>query len=118
MRTIFVAGSRKYYEDIEAFVRVCKKHNLNAQTPQKEKGRDDFETEKTALLRAFKIIDGSDAVYIFARKGYVGKTVSIEMGYAYARGKAIYASEQIDEPSAQALVTEIVTPAEFVESLA
>jgi nucleoside 2-deoxyribosyltransferase len=107
MKTIFIAGSRKFSFDILSLVDKLTNLGCTALTPQKEKIESDAEGERQALLLAFKQIDESDFVYVYAKDGYIGKTVAIEMGYAFAKGKKIIASELLKEFSAQALVSEI-----------
>ena len=115
IKTFFVAGSRKFFEEIEEFVKQCRERNLNAVTADKEKGESDFGSEKEALQRAFNIIDHSEAVYVFSKDGYVGKTVCIEIAYAYAKGKEVFSSELVGELSARSLVSDVVPPEKFIE---
>jgi hypothetical protein len=107
MKTLFIAGSRKFQSVILPLVDTLQSLGYRPLTPQKEKIESDEEGERQALLLAFKQIDESDLLYVYAKDGYIGKTVAIEMGYAFAKGKKIIASEQLSEFSAQALVSEI-----------
>ena len=68
------------------------------------------ESESSALKRAFESIGKSDVVYVVAKGGYIGKTVAMEIAYAFAKGKEIISSEVIEEFSARALVSKVVPP--------
>jgi hypothetical protein len=74
-----------------------------------------LESEKTALLRAFQIIDGFDITYIYSREGYIGKTTAMEIAYAHARKKELISSHKIEDFSAQALVSKVMVPDELIK---
>ncbi len=114
MKSVFVAGSRKFFEEIERLVRTLKEKGIEVFTAEKPKDID-TESEKAALLRAFQKIDKSDILYVFARDGYIGKTVAMEIAYAFSKGKKIISSEAIEEPSAKSLVSEIMNTKELAE---
>ena len=110
---VFVAGSRKFLEDIEKFVESCRSAGIETTTAEKTLSGNLSEAEKEALSRAFDRIDSSDAVYVFAKGGYVGATVIAEMAYAFAKGKPIISSEEVTEPAARALVSSITGTNKF-----
>lgn len=114
MKAIFIAGSRKFYQEIDSLVKSLDQKGFSAFTPSKPKLSNQFEIEKKALFDAFKLIEKSDFIYVFAKNGYIGKTVAMEMAYAYAKGKKIVASDEITELSARALVNEVITADELL----
>ncbi|NOQ37427.1 hypothetical protein GQ472_00935 [archaeon] len=117
MKSVFLAGSRKFFDDIEKSVLVLKNNNINVATAGKwdNTQEDSLESEKSALLRAFKEIDRSDIVYIYAVEGHIGKTVAMEIAYAYARKKELIALHEIEDFSAQALISKVIDISELVE---
>ena len=117
MKSVFIAGSRKFYDEIEAFDKRLTEAGIAAQTSGKwdDSVKDTLENQKDALLTAFKRIDKSDVIYIFAEDGYVGRTVCMEIAYAHAKGKEVISSNKIEELSAQALVSSVMEPTELVE---
>ena len=117
MKSIFLAGSRKFFDELETIKKNLKKENIRVETAGKwdKNTPDTLESEKNALLRAFKMIDESDILYVIAKDGYVGKTVCMEIAYAYAKNKEIISSNEINEYSAKALITKIKTPKELIE---
>lgn len=116
-RKVFIVGSRKFYDDIERLVEELEDNKIKVATAGKwDKLKDDtLETEKTALLKAFEIIDKSEVVYIIAFEGYVGKSGVMEMAYAYARNKKLISSEKIEELSAQALISKVMNSKELIK---
>jgi hypothetical protein len=116
MKSIFVAGSRKFHSEIEKFLQACEKNGIKAQHAGKwEGGSDTFESESKALLTAFGRIESSDILYIFSGGGYIGKTVALEIAYAYAKAKEIISTEEIEDFSARALVSKTLSPEKLIE---
>ena len=117
MKSVFIAGSRKFYEEIEKLVQRLKHNKIKVATAGKwdNKQKDTLESEKTALLNAFQKIDEFDICYIYSQDGYVGKTVAMEIAYAYAKGKELISSHKIEEFSAQALISKIMNSEELIK---
>lgn len=116
MKSVFIAGSRRFSEDIKRLVELCKENEIKTTTAGKILNQEDtLESEKSALLRAFQRIDDSDILYIMANAGYTGKTVTLEVAYAFARNKEIISSEIIEDFSTRALVHKVMKPKILVE---
>jgi hypothetical protein len=119
MKSVFIAGSRKFYAKIEKLVEDLEKAGIRAQVAGKPRGpeKDTLASERKALLSAFRKIDASDFLYVYAKGGYVGKAVAMEIAYAHARKKIVLSSEKIGELSAQTLVTRAVCPGRLARLL-
>ncbi|MBW3013945.1 hypothetical protein KY335_01760 [Candidatus Woesearchaeota archaeon] len=117
MKTVFIAGSRKFYDKIVNLISELKKRDISADKAEDwdKTQKDTFESEKKALFAAFEKIDDADIVYIFADNGYIGKTVAIEIAYAYAKGKEVVSSEELEELSARTLISKVMSPEELIE---
>ena len=116
MKSVYIAGSRKFYDEIEELVETLQAKGVKAETVGKwdKAEKDTLESEKAALLRAFERINDFDLVYVYSKEGYIGKTVAMEIAYAYARGKEIISLEEVKELSAQGLVNKIMDEEELV----
>ncbi len=119
MKTVFLAGSRRFSEEIEKLVRLLKDNGIRVETAGKQNKNksDTLGSEKSALLKAFERIENSDVVYIYSKDGYIGKTVAMEIAYAHAKNKEIISSHSIEEFSAQALVSKVMRPEKLIEYL-
>jgi hypothetical protein len=51
--------------------------------------------DSRGILGCLKKIDDADVVYAVNPGGYIGKSVSVDVGYAYARNKSIYAMHSV-----------------------
>ena len=117
MKSVFIVGSRKFYEEINELVQQLRDNQIKVATAGKwDKTQEDtFESEKRALFIAFQRIDEFDLIYIYSKNGYIGKTVAMETAYAYAKNKELISSHKIDEFSTQALISQIVNADELIE---
>ena len=62
-----------------------------------------------------KKVDAADAVYVVNPGGYVGASVTLEIGYTYAKRKPLYALEPIAEYTVMGLIDSILTPTELIQ---
>ncbi|MFH1649867.1 MAG: hypothetical protein ABIA93_04925 [Candidatus Woesearchaeota archaeon] len=117
MKSIFIAGSRKFFDEMEHLLGKLRAAGINANTAGKwdRTKEDTFEGEQNALKTAFRHIDESDVCYVYAKEGYIGKTVAMEIAYAHARGKEIVSSETLQELPARSLVTKVLEPEQLIE---
>jgi hypothetical protein len=114
---VFVAGSRRFSEDFDEAIRILDMTGIEWSTGGKNPNADSDTPESTRMdnYRMFKIIDDADYVFVIAKDGYVGHSVSMELGYARAKGKKIISSEEIKELSVRVLVDKIMSIEEFVK---
>ena len=56
-------------------------------------------------------------VYVVNPEGYVGKSVCVDIGYAYAKNKAIYVMHSIDDPSIMDMISGILSFEELISFL-
>jgi hypothetical protein len=66
------------------------------------------------ILGCLKKIDQADVMYVVNPNGYVGKSVSLDIGYAYARNKPIYTMYPIDDPPVMSLVNGVLSFEELI----
>ncbi len=110
VKSVFIAGSRKFFDEINELVASLEKRGIVVYTASKHRSETDDESEKAALSRAFERMKASDVTYIFAKNGYVGNAVAMEASFAYAQKKEILASELISDQTVSGCVSRIVPP--------
>jgi len=116
---VFVAGSRKFTKEFEEAMKKFEDSGIPALHGNKniDSERDTLGTVKSDNERMFKRIDDSDVVFVIAKDGYVGYSVAMELGYAYAKGKDIISSEEIKELSVRNLVSKMMNLEDFIKYL-
>ncbi|MBS3092028.1 hypothetical protein J4466_01270 [Candidatus Pacearchaeota archaeon] len=117
MKSVFIAGSRRFYNEIKNLANDLNKNKVMTSTAGEYNSskKDTLTSEKRALLSAFDKIRKSDLLYVYSKKGYIGKTVAMEIAFAYCLKKEIIAYDIIEEFSAQALVSKVLKPKELME---
>jgi hypothetical protein len=118
MKSVFVASSRKYYDQVKEIKKRLDELGVKGYYPYFEYVDDqievDVETKKQLTLRHFPEIDEIDVLYAVTPNGYVGCSVTIEATYAYAKGKEVVTSEPAAELAVRAFVSSVMTPEEFI----
>ena len=109
MKRIYVCGSFKFISDIERLEELLNAENL------------EFVMSKSldfrGILGCLEKIDQADVVYVVNPGGYVGKSVSVDIGYAYAKNKPIYVMRPIDDPPVMSLVKDVLSFEELINFL-
>ena len=109
MKRLYVCGSFKFLQEMKGLERKLKDENIQFQVSKKMDSR--------GILGCLKKIDDADVVYIVNPEGYIGKSVSVDLGYAYAKNKSIYVMHQVDDPPAMDLVDGVLSPKALIEFL-
>jgi hypothetical protein len=109
MKSLYVCGSFKFKREMEELERKLKQENIQFQMSKK--------IESRGILGCLKKIDGADIVYVVDPQGYVGKSVSVDVGYAYAKNKSIYVMHLVDDPPIMELVTGLLSPKALIDFL-
>lgn len=129
MKTVAVCTSKKYKQDVHQFCSELKKLGVVVFEPNFEEPvlEDAFfhsnhvtkAVFKGLTLEHFDWIRKADVCFIYNKAGYAGVSVTLEMGYASALGKPIYAlKEKTGDPCRDALVDKIASsPKELVALL-
>ena len=116
--SVFVATSKRFYDEAERLVERIKAWDVMVHhpyfhiDPSAVDADPDYKSRVT--LQHFPEIDDCDVFYALLPDGYIGCSVTIELAYAYAKGKEIVVSEAPAEFAVRALVTEIRNPDQFI----
>jgi nucleoside 2-deoxyribosyltransferase len=127
MKTVVLCGSRRFKPEIREFGKKLKELGVVVFEPYLYSGQDEWaklsdDYKKFVALGLthdhFYKIRMADAVFVFNKDGYVGNSTTLEIGYAVAMGKPIYALTSDEELSRHVLFREIISsPEELVKRL-
>lgn len=128
MKSVVLCGSRRFKPQIVKFAKDLNKLGVVVFAPYLHEGKDEWEklSEQYKHFTAlglthdhFYKIRMADVVYLYNKDGYSGNSTTMELGYAVALGKPIYAlSDKDDELCRKILIREIVkTPNELIKKL-
>lgn len=129
MRTVCVCASKKYKDEVASFCEELRGRGVVVFEPniQQPIAEDSFihseHVTKTIFkgltLEHFDLIRKADVCFVYNPGGYVGVSVTLEMGYANALGKPIYAlADKTGDPCRDALIDLVApTAAELIAQL-
>jgi len=128
MKTVVICGSGRFKPEIREFAKQLKKLGVVVYEPHLHTPQDEWATlsedykKFTALGLThdhFYKIQMADVVFIFNKDGYVGNSTTLEIGYAVALGKPIYALNGDDtELCRHVLFREVISsPTELAKKL-
>ena len=109
MKRVYVCGSFKFLSQIEELEEMLREENIKCVVSKN--------LDVRGILGCLEKIDQADVVYVVNPNGYVGKSVSIDIGYAYARNKPIYVMHPINDPPVMSLVNGALSFKELVNIL-
>jgi len=127
VKTVYLIGSFKFYTDMLDIQTGLTSEGIRCFTPQPSKHRDPNNPSKflpsnrdqpketlmkdahESTIQCFRKIDECDIIYVVNKEGYVGKSTLLDIGYAYAKKKPIYALKPVDDLAVQSLL-KVVSP--------
>jgi hypothetical protein len=129
MKSVVVCGSKKYHKEIAAFCSELSKLGVLVFEPsfsdppygEDTKLQSEFVTRKFfkgLTLEHFDWIRKSEVCFIFNEDDYVGASVTMEMAYASALAKPVFAlSAETGDPCRNALIDKVVKTPKKLASL-
>lgn len=129
MRSVTICSSNRFAEEALAFADGLRKLGVTVFVPHFYthhygglENVTDHNKQFLAMgltLDHFQKIRKADAAFIYNKEGYIGISVTQEMGYAAALGKAIYALSDKEEEVCRAILVDgyAKTPAELAKLL-
>ena len=109
MKKLYVCGSFRFVREMEELEGRLREGNIEYQMSKEMNSR--------GILGCLRKIDDADVVYVVDPEGYIGKSVSVDIGYAYARNKPIYVMHSVDDPPVMGLVNAVLSPKSLIEVL-
>jgi len=109
MKMLYVCGSFRFIHKMNELEKKLKEENIEFRMSKKKDSR--------GILGCLEKIDEADVVYVVNPDGYVGGSVCIDIGYAYAKGKPIYLMYQIDDPPVMNIVKGVLSFEELINFL-
>lgn len=127
MKSVVLCGSRKFKPEMRKFGKQLKELGVVVFEPYLHSGQEEWrqlskEYKKFVALGLthdhFYKIKMADVVFVFNPNGYVGNSTTLEIGYAVALGKTIYALCEDDELCRNVLFRQILkTPKQLLSYL-
>ncbi len=103
MKSVVLCGSRRFKKEIRKFENNLRDKGVVVYSPHLHEGKGEWNnlsSEYKEFVASgltydhFQKIKSADVVYVFNKDGYSGVSTTMEIGYAVALGKTIYAMEK------------------------
>ena len=95
---ICICYSKKFFSEIKNFINKQNKIKNKILIPELDFGEVvDIKTRKELANRHHKKIKESDGIYIYNPDGLITRGTNLEMGFALALNKRIFALEEVDD---------------------
>jgi len=107
MKRVYVCGSFKFIRQIEELERLLIAEKVESVASKSLDAR--------GVLGCLEKIDQADVIYVVNPDGYVGKSVSVDIGYAYARNKAIYVMHPVTDPPIMNMINGVLSFKELID---
>jgi len=128
MKSVVLCSSRRFRNEAYIFLDELEKLGVTVFRPPLKVWTDEEwqklskEERQKAIteltISHFEKIDKADAVFLYNKNGYSGVSVTLELGYAFAKNKKIYTLEPDEEYARGAIYAGFAkTPKELVELL-
>lgn len=127
MKSVCICGSRRFKKEIREFEEKLENKGVLVFSPILNTNRNidklSPDLKRYAFLgltlHHFEYIRKADCVFIYNKDGYMGNSVTMELGVAEALGKPIFALEEDkDEPCRNVLIDKIFkTPTQLIKYL-
>jgi hypothetical protein len=128
MKSVVVCGSKRYRKEIKKFCDDLNKlgilvfePSISQPTPEDAFVHSEYITKKLfkgLTYEHFDWIRKAEVCYVYNKDDYAGISVSMEMAYACALGKPIFAlSDKTGDPCRDALIDKVVTTPKAVAAL-
>ncbi|OHA21193.1 MAG: hypothetical protein A2849_01585 [Candidatus Taylorbacteria bacterium RIFCSPHIGHO2_01_FULL_51_15] len=120
MRSVVICGSRRFKGEVKKFAAELRKLGVDVYAPYHHSGQDEwasFSPEYQTFIALglthdhFHKIRLADTVFIYNKGGYAGPSTTLEIGFAVALDKPIYALQKDSELCRHSLFREIVSSA-------
>jgi nucleoside 2-deoxyribosyltransferase len=121
MLSVCLCGSFRFYDEMATLRHGLDARGIICEWPMPGAQRDPQamspDEARDAITRHLERIDRADLVFVFDPGGYVGNSVAMEIGYAYARRKPIYLLAPLHDPFLMSLVTAVVSLGDLMQLL-
>ena len=106
---LYICGIFRFKRVMDELERKLKEEKMDYSITKKKDNR--------GILGCLEKIDEADVVYVINPEGYIGKSVSVDIGYDYAKNKQIYALHPIEDPPVMKLINAVLSFEELITLL-
>ena len=119
MQSVCICGSFRFYEEMVELRNALQARGVRCEWPLPGPRRAPqamtADEAQDAIMQHLERMDRAEGIFIFNKGGYLGNSVVMEIGYAYAQRKPVYALAPIHDPFLRPLVRAVVRIDELLQ---
>ena len=119
MKSVCICGSFRFYEEMVDLRNALQARGIRCEWPLPGPRRAPqamtADEARDAITQHLERMDRAECIFIFNKDGYLGNSVVMEIGYAYARSKPVYVLALIHDPFLMPLVSAVVSIEELLQ---
>jgi nucleoside 2-deoxyribosyltransferase len=119
MKSVCICGSFRFYEEMAQLRNALHARGILCEWPLPGPCREPqamtADEARDAITRHLERMDRAEIIFVFNKGSYLGNSVVMEIGYAYARRKPVYVLAPIHDPFLMPLVNAIVSIEELLQ---
>jgi nucleoside 2-deoxyribosyltransferase len=119
MQSVCICGSFRFYEEMVQLRNTLQARGVRCEWPLPGPRRDPqamtADEARDAITQHLERMDRAACIFVFNKDGYLGNSAVMEIGYAYAHRKPVYALAPIHDPFLRPLVSAVVSIEELLQ---
>jgi nucleoside 2-deoxyribosyltransferase len=113
MQSVCICGSFRFYAEMVQLRNTLHARGVRCEWPMPGPRRAPHamtaDEARDAIIEHLERMDRTECIFVFNKDGYLGHSVVMEIGYAYAQRKPVYALAPIHDPFLMPLVSAVVS---------
>jgi nucleoside 2-deoxyribosyltransferase len=119
MQSVCICGSFRFYEEMVQLRNTLQARGVRCEWPLSGPRRAPqtmtADEARDAIIQHLERMDRAECIFVFNKGGYLGNSVVMEIGYAYAHRKPVYALAPMHDPFLRPLVSAVVSIEELLQ---
>ena len=119
MQSVCICGSFRFYEEMVQLRNTLQARGARCEWPLPGPRRAPqamtADEARDAIIQHLERLDRAECIFVFNKDGYLGNSVVMEIGYAYAQHKPVYALAPMHDLFLRPLVRAIVGIEELLQ---
>ena len=119
MQSVCICGSFRFYEEMVQLRNTLHTRGVLCEWPlpgpRREPQTMTADEARDAIMQHLERMERAECLFVFNKNGYLGNSVVMEIGYAYARHKPVYVLAPLHDPFLMPLIKGVVSIEELLQ---
>jgi nucleoside 2-deoxyribosyltransferase len=119
MKSVCICGSFRFYEEMVQLRNALHMRGVHCEWPlpgpRHAPQAMTADEARDAITCHLERMDRAECIFVFNKGGYLGNSVVMEIGYAYARQKPVYVLTPVQDQFLRPLVSGVISIEELLQ---